>query len=231
MDWLATTREAFALLILGDAELWQVILISLRVSLMAMLISAPLAIAIGYLLATSTFPGRRALIVMTQGLLASPTVVVGLILYLLLSRQGIFGSLKLLFTQEAMVIGQVLIALPVLVAFTLSAVQGADPRVRETSISLGASRLRSAWTTLLEVRFGVMAAVFNAFGRIISEIGCSLMVGGNIAGVTRNIPTAIALETSKGEFAQGIALGFVLLLFALGVNLALAFAQGEGGGK
>ena len=91
--------------------------------------------------------------------------------------------------------------------------------------------MHSAWTTLLEVRFGVMAAVFNAFGRIISEIGCSLMVGGNIAGVTRNIPTAIALETSKGEFAQGIALGFVLLVVALSVNFALAFAQGEGGMK
>ena len=228
MDWLATTREAFALLIAGDGELWQIIFISLRVSILAMLIATPPAIALGYLLATAAFPGRRALIVVTQGLLASPTVVVGLILYLLLSRQGVFGSLKLLFTQEAMVVGQVLIAMPVLVAFTLSAVQGADPRVRETAISLGATPLRSAWTTLLEVRFGVMAAVFNAFGRIVSEIGCSLMVGGNIAGVTRNIPTAIALETSKGEFAQGIALGFVLLVVALTINFALAFVQGEG---
>jgi len=229
MDWLATTREAFALLFSGDAELWQIIYISLRVSVLAMLIAAPPAIALGYFLATASFPGRRAIIIVTQGLLASPTVVIGLILYLLLSRQGIFGSLKLLFTQEAMIIGQVLIALPVLVAFTISAVQGADARVRETAISLGASRAGVAWTTLLEVRFGVMAAVFNAFGRIVSEIGCSLMVGGNIAGVTRNIPTAIALETSKGEFAQGIALGFVLLLVALAVNFALAFAQGEGG--
>lgn len=231
MDLLAATREAFALLLSGNAELWEIIYISLRVSLMAMLIAVPPAIALGYLLATASFRGRRLMVVITQGLLASPTVVVGLILYLLLSRQGIFGSLKLLFTQEAMIIGQVLIALPVLVAFTISAVQGADPRARETAISLGASRMRSAWTTLLEVRFGVMAAVFNAFGRIISEIGCSLMVGGNIAGVTRNIPTAIALETSKGEFAQGIALGFVLLVVALSVNFALAFAQGEGGMK
>lgn len=231
MDWLATTREALGLLFSGDAELWQIIFISLRVSLWAMLIASPPAIALGYFLATASFPGRRLLVVTTQGLLASPTVVVGLILYLLLSRQGIFGSLKLLFTQEAMIIGQVLIALPVLIAFTISAVQGADPRARETAISLGALRWRTAWTTLLEVRFGVMAAVFNAFGRIVSEIGCSLMVGGNIAGVTRNIPTAIALETSKGEFAQGIALGFVLLLVALSVNFALAFAQGEGGMK
>lgn len=229
MDWLATTREALTLLLTGDAELWQVIFVSLRVSLLAMLIAAPPAIAIGYFLAIASFPGRRMLIVIIQGLLASPTVVIGLLLYLLLSRQGLFGSLKLLFTQEAMIIGQILIALPVLVAFTISAVQGADPRARETSISLGATPLRSALTILLEVRFGVMAAVFNAFGRIVSEIGCSLMVGGNIAGVTRNIPTAIALETSKGEFAQGIALGFVLLMVALSINFALAFAQGEGG--
>ncbi|MBI3140893.1 MAG: ABC transporter permease [Rhodocyclales bacterium] len=231
MDWVATTRDAFLLLVSGDPELWQIIYISLRVSLLAMIIAVPPAIALGYFLATASFPGRRLVIVVTQGLLASPTVVVGLILYLLLSRQGIFGSLRLLFTQEAMIVGQVLIALPVLVAFTISAVQGADPRARETAISLGATRLRSAWTTLIEVRFGVMAAVFNAFGRIISEIGCSLMVGGNIAGVTRNIPTAIALETSKGEFTQGIALGFVLLVVALSVNIALAFAQGEGGLK
>lgn len=228
---MLTTRDAFSLLFSGDGELWQIILISLRVSLIAMLIASPLAIAIGYFLATASFPGRRFLIVLTQGLLASPTVVVGLLLYLLLSRQGIFGSLKLLFTQEAMIIGQVLIAMPVLVAFTISAVQGADPRARETAISLGAAPLRSALTTLVEVRFGVMAAVFNAFGRIVSEIGCSLMVGGNIAGVTRNIPTAIALETSKGEFAQGIALGIVLLIVALSINFALAFVQGEGGMK
>jgi tungstate transport system permease protein len=169
--------------------------------------------------------------VLTQALLAIPTVVVGLVLYLLLSRQGIFGALHLLFTPGAMIVGQIVIALPVLVAFTLAAVQGADPRVRETTVGLGATRLRTAWTTLAEVRFGVMAAVFSAFGRVYSEIGCSLMVGGNIAGFTRNIPTAIALETSKGEFAQGIALGFVLLVLALAVNLALAFLQGKGGLK
>jgi tungstate transport system permease protein len=142
-------------------------------------------------------------------------VVVGLLLYLLLSRQGVFGPLHLLFTQTAMVIGQVLIALPVLIAFSLSAIQGADPRARETAVALGASAPRIAWTLLVEVRFALMAAVCNAFGRVVSEIGCSLMVGGNIAGVTRNIPTAIALETSKGEFAQGIALGIVLLVVAL----------------
>jgi len=221
------TQAALLLLVSGDAELWGTVGVSLSVTLRAMLIAMPLGIAAGYLLATNDFPGRRLLIIVTQGLLASPTVVVGLILYLLLSRQGIFGELQLLFTQTAMVIGQVLIALPVLVAFSLSAIQGADPRARETALALGAGAPRIAWTLLLEVRFALMAAVCSAFGRIVSEIGCALMVGGNIAGVTRNMPTAIALETSKGDFAQGIALGIVLLLVALGINSAFAFFQGE----
>jgi len=224
---LEATREALQLLFAGDPELWGIVAVSLSVTLRAMLIATPLGIAAGYLLATLAFPGRRVLIVVTQGLLASPTVVVGLILYLLLSRHGIFGELRLLFTQTAMVIGQVLIALPVLVAFSLAAIQSADPRARETAIALGASGPRIGWTILFEVRFAVMAAVCNAFGRVVSEIGCSLMIGGNIAGFTRNIPTAIALETSKGEFAQGIALGIVLLLVALAVNFAFAFFQGE----
>jgi tungstate transport system permease protein len=229
MDWLATTEQAFRLLVSGDPDLWDIVGVSLRVSLTAMLVASPVAIAIGYFLATASFRGRTLLVQLNQGLLASPTVVVGLVLYLLLSRQGLFGSLHLLFTRKAMILGQVVIALPVLVAFTLSAVQGADARVRETAIALGATRLRAATTTLREVRFGVMAAVFSAFGRVVSEIGCSLMVGGNIAGITRNIPTAIALQTSKGEFAEGIALGFMLLAVALVVNAALAFVQGEGG--
>ena len=231
MDWLATTQQAFNLLVTGDPELWAIIFVSLKVSVVAMLLAAPVAVPIGYYLATASFRGRNLLIVLNQGLLAAPTVVIGLMLYLLLSRHGIFGALHLLFTRKAMVVGQVLIAVPVLVAFTLSAVQGADPRVRETSMSLGATPLRTAWTTLTEVRFGVMAAVFSAFGRVVSEIGCSLMVGGNIAGLTRNIPTAIALQTSRGEFAEGIALGFMLLAVAVAVNFSLAFLQGQGGLK
>jgi tungstate transport system permease protein len=231
MDWLTTTQQAFRLLFSGDRDLWAIIFVSLKVSVVAMLFAAPLAILLGYWLATTRFRGRTLLIVLNQGLLAAPTVVIGLMLYLLLSRQGIFGSLHLLFTRKAMVLGQILIALPVLVAFTLSAVQGADPRVRETTVSLGATPVRTAWTTLTEVRFGVMAAVFSAFGRVVSEIGCSLMVGGNIAGLTRNIPTAIALQTSRGEFAEGIALGFMLLAVALSVNVSLAVLQGQGGLK
>ncbi|MCP5248124.1 MAG: ABC transporter permease [Candidatus Accumulibacter sp.] len=227
MSLLDATQAALRLLLSGDPDLWGIVGVSLSVTLRAMLIAMPVGISLGYLLATLRFPGRRPLIVIVQGLLASPTVVVGLLLYLLLSRQGVFGQLQLLFSQTAMVIGQVVIALPVLIAFSLSAIQGADPRARETAVALGASPPRVAWTMLVEVRFALMAAVCNAFGRVVSEIGCSLMVGGNIAGVTRNIPTAIALETSKGDFAQGIALGIVLMVVALGINTAFAFFQGE----
>ncbi|TSA16498.1 MAG: ABC transporter permease subunit [Betaproteobacteria bacterium] len=231
MDILASTRQAFALLLSGDAEIWTIVWISLRVSLIALAVATPPAVVLGYALAQQRFPGRRILVVLIQGLLSFPTVVVGLILYILLTRQGPLGSWQLLFTQEAMIMGQAVIAFPVLTAFALAAVQGADPRAHETAVSLGASSLRAALTTLLEVRFAVVAGVFNGFGRVISEVGCAMMIGGNIAGVTRNIPTAIALETSKGDFAQGIALGVVLMLFALSISVALGMLQGRGGLK
>jgi tungstate transport system permease protein len=229
MDLLDTTREAFRLLFSGDPVLWGIVWVSIKVSVVALILAGPLAVVAGFLLAQVAFPGRRLLVILVQAFQSFPTVVVGLLLYLLLSRQGPLGALHLLFTQPAMILGQMVIVFPVLAAYTLTAVQGADPRAYETAASLGAGRLRAAMTTLWEVRFGVMAAVFIGFGRIISEIGCSLMVGGNIAGLTRNIPTAIALETSKGEFAQGVALGIVLVVLALSVNVALAAVQGQGG--
>ena len=229
MDLLDTTWEAFRLLFSGDRTLWGIVWVSIKVSVLALILVGPLAVAIGFVLAQVAFPGRRPLVILVQAFQSFPTVVVGLLLYLLLSRQGPLGALHLLFTQPAMILGQIVIAFPVLAAYTLTAVQGADPRAYETAASLGAGRLRAAMTTLWEVRFGVMAAVFMGFGRIISEIGCSLMVGGNIAGLTRNIPTAIALETSKGEFAQGVALGIVLIVLALSVNVALGAVQGQGG--
>jgi tungstate transport system permease protein len=228
VELVHTSHEALRLLVNGDAALWQIVWVSLKISLSALLLISPLAIAAGYLLATRRFPGRRIIVVGVQALFAFPTVVVGLLLYMLLSRQGLFGSLQLLFSQTAMMIGQMIIAAPILIAFTLSAVQGADSRIRETAIVLGAGRLCTAMTVLREVRFGVMAALFNGFGRVISEVGCALMVGGNIAGMTRNMPTAIALETTKGEFAQGVALGIVLMVLALGVNFAMSWAQGAG---
>lgn len=224
---LGATRDAFDLLLSGDAQLWRIIWVSLKTSFAALLLAAPLAVGIGYAIASSRFPGRRMVIWLVQAALSLPTVLVGLLLYLLLSRHGPLGSFQLLFTQAGVVLGQVVIALPVLVAFTLAAVQAADPRYAETAIAHGAGRWRIMLTVLHEVRFGVMAAVISGFGRVISEVGCALMVGGNIAGQTRTITTAIALETSKGEFAQGIALGVVLIVLALLLNGALMFLQGD----
>ena len=230
MDLFEATRQAFHLLISGNRELWHIVYISMRVAILGLLLATPFSILAGFALATYHFPGRRAGVIILQSLLSFPTVVVGLILYLLFTRNGPLGPLHLLFTQDAMIIGQAILVFPVLAAYTLSAVQGADSRVRETAISLGAGPWRAAFTTLREVKFTVMAGVLNGFGRAISEVGCAMMVGGNIDGYTRNITTAIALETSKGEFAQGIALGAVLLVLALTVNFALAWVQGEGEG-
>ena len=211
----------------GDPDLWSIIWISLKTSLVALALAAPLAVVLGYAIACSRFRGRRLVIWLVQATLSLPTVLVGLLLYLLLSRHGPWGGLHLLFTQPGVMLGQFVIAMPVLVAFTLAAVQAADPRLAETAVALGASRWRTMATVLHEVRFGVMAAVISGFGRVISEVGCALMVGGNIAGETRTITTAIALETSKGDFAQGIALGMVLVALALLMNGALMILQGD----
>lgn len=220
-------RDAFVLLFTGDSALWQIIFVSLKTSSIALLIAAPVCVAAGYAIATYSFIGRRVVIWLTQAALSLPTVLIGLLLYLTLSRHGPWGGLQWLFTQPGIIAGQVLIVLPVLIAFTLTAVQAADPRLAETAITLGASPWRVMLTILRETRFGVMAALINGFGRVISEVGCAMMVGGNIAGETRTITTAIALETSKGEFAQGIALGIVLIAIALAINAALMVLQGD----
>lgn len=227
MQLIDATQAAFGLLFSGDPVLWRIIWISLKTSVVGLLIAAPIAVLIGYLIATREFTGRRIVIWIAQAALSLPTVLIGLLLYLMLSRQGPFGPLQWLFTQSGVILGQVLIVLPVLIAFTLSAVQAADPRLAETAVVHGASKWRVMLTVLYEVRFGVMAAVINGFGRVISEVGCAMMVGGNIAGETRTITTAIALETSKGEFAQGIALGIVLVAFALLINAAMMLVQGD----
>ncbi len=227
MELSDSIREAFVLLFSGNAELWEIIWVSLKTSVVGLILASPLTILAGYWLATHQFRGRRVVVWLIQASLSMPTVLIGLLLYMMLSRQGPLGTMHMLFSQSGVIAGQVLIALPVLLAFTLSAVQAADPRLAETAVTLGASRWRAMCTVLYEVRFGVMAAIINGFGRAISEVGCAMMVGGNIAGETRTITTAIALETSKGEFAQGIGLGILLIAVALVINAALLLLQGE----
>lgn len=229
MDTLSeATVQSLQLLLSGDAELWAIILLSFSVSLRAIAIATPVALLLAFGLAHLRFPGRRVLISTFGALQSIPAVVVGLTVYLTFSRTGPLGDLRLLFTQTAMIVGQILLCLPLLVALCHAAFQGADRRVWETSLTLGASPLRALFTLMHEVRFGLIAAILTGFGRIIAEVGCSMMVGGNILNHTRNIPTAIAMETSKGDFAQAIALGAVLLLMALALNGALAFMQGHG---
>ncbi|OWW21341.1 ABC transporter permease [Noviherbaspirillum denitrificans] len=227
MHLIDAVHAAFSLLFSGDAELWRIIWVSLKTTLAALVIATPLAVLAGYGLATHAFRGRRVVIWLVQATLSLPTVLVGLLLYLMLSRQGPLGELQWLFSQSGIIAGQVLIALPLLTAFSLAATQAADPRIAETAVTLGASRWETMLTVLHEVRFGIMAAVISGFGRVISEVGCAIMIGGNIAGQTRTMTTAIALQTSKGEFAQGIALGIVLVTIALLINAALVFAQGD----
>jgi tungstate transport system permease protein len=222
------SAEAVELLLSGDAVLWSIISVSFSVSLRAIAIATPIALFAAFTLAYTSFPGRRMLVTATNTLMAVPAVVIGLSVYLLLSRGGPFGDLRLLFTQSAMIIGQILLCLPLLIAMAHAAFQSGDQRAWETALTLGATRWRAMRTVMYEIRFGLLAAVIAAFGRIIAEVGCSMMVGGNILYHTRNIPTAIALETSKGAFSQGIALGMVLLGFALLLNVALGYAQGSG---
>jgi len=229
MDSLsATTVESFRLLFSGDDDLWIIILTSLSVSLKAILIAAPLAFVVAFMMAHLRYPGRRAMIAGFSALQSIPAVVVGLTVYLVFSRSGPLGDLRLLFTHTSMVVGQILLSLPLLVALSHAAFQATDRRVWETSVTLGATPPRAFLTLVHEIRFGLIAALIAGFGRIIAEVGCSMMVGGNILGYTRNIPTAIALETTKGEFAQAIALGMVLLSMALLLNGMLAFFQGRG---
>ncbi len=227
MHLIDTIGTAFALLFSGDETLLEIIWVSLKTSMIALVVATPVAVMTGYVIASHTFFGRRIAIWLAQAALSLPTVLIGLLLYLSLSRQGPLGGLHWLFTQPGIIAGQVLIVMPVMIAFSLAAIQAADPRLAETAISLGASRWKVMRTVLHEVRFGVMAAIISGFGRAIAEVGCAIMVGGNIAGETRTITTAIALETSKGEFAQGIALGIVLLAIALIINAALVLLQGD----
>jgi len=158
-------------------------------------------------------------------MLSLPTVVVGLFVFSFISRQGPLGFLGLLFTPTAMVIGQFILAIPIITALTISAVQGVDRRVRPTALTLGANRLQTSITVLTEVRFALMAAIIAGFGRIIGEVGSAIMLGGNIRNYTRTITTAIALETSKGEFGFAIALGIILMIVAFSVNILFRYFQ------
>jgi tungstate transport system permease protein len=226
MDYLLdAVSGAFRLILSLDREVFTITLLSLRIAVSATIISAVLGIPLAYTVATRDFPGKGFLLTIFNTLMALPTVVVGLFCYSFLSRRGPLGFLDLLFTPTGIIIGDIILAFPLIVGLTIAAVNLVDPRVRMTALSLGASPRQASLTVLSEVRFGLMAALVNGFGRVVAEVGSAMMLGGNIRGYTRTITTAIALETSKGEFAFGMALGIILLTLALSVNITFRRLQ------
>jgi tungstate transport system permease protein len=228
MDFLLDSfMSAFLLLGRLDQELLQIIYVSLKVSSISTLIASLVGIPAGFFIAFREFRGKDLLITVLNTLLALPTVVVGLFVYAFISRRGIFGPLDLLYTQKAIVIGQVILIIPIVTTFTISAISRIDERYRKTAMTLGANGLQTAWVIIREARFGIVAAVVAAFGRVIAEVGISMMLGGNAKGFTRTMTTAMALEYDKGEFVLGVALGIVLLTVSFGVNLCFNFMQGK----
>jgi tungstate transport system permease protein len=231
MDFLAGGfRHAVHLLLSGDTEVLGITLLTLKIAVSATCIACLIGIPAGFLLATRPFWGRRAALTVVNTALAFPTVVVGLLLFGVLSRRGPLGGLELLYTWQAIVVGDVLLALPIAAALSAAAVQGVDPRIRRTAETLGAGVWRAAWTVGREARFGLAAVVTAAFGQSVAEVGAALIVGGNIRGQTRTLTTAVALYTAQGDFGLALALGMILLLVALVVNVALQLLQGSGHG-
>ena len=214
--------QAYTLLINRDLATYSAISTTLRASSLAMAASLLLGIPLGYMLGYFDFRLKKLFRITVDTLLSLPTVFIGLVIYALLTRNGPFGEAGLLFTIPGIAIGQTILSLPIIIALTATAVEAADRNLRITLMSLGANYRQIAASTLWEVRLGILAAAVTATGRVLTEVGISLMVGGNIKWHTRTITTAIALETSKGEFGMGIALGLVLLLIALTVNVFLA---------
>lgn len=230
MDFLIQSLSAALHMIWSlDQEMYFIVYVSLYVSFFSTLIASILGVPLGFLIAVNRFRGKRAVITILNTLLALPTVVIGLFVYAFLSRRGMLGFLGLLYTPKAIVIGQVILILPWVATFTLSAVSRIDGRYRDTALTLGASGLRASLAVAREARFGILAAIIAAFGRVIAEIGIAMMLGGNIKGFTRTMTTAMALEHNKGEFILAVALGIILLTVSLLMNIVLQLAQGKYG--
>lgn len=214
------------------ADLNEIILLSMQVSGVALLISTVVGIPLGAFLGLKRFFGRRLLIALMYTGMGFPPVVIGLFVYLLLSRSGPLGALNSalipgLFTPGAMILAQSIIAFPLVAGFTMAAVMGVDPHLRQQMVALGATEQQAAWTVLMEAKVGVIVAIIAGFGGIISEVGAVMLVGGNIDGRTRVLTTAIVLETRKGNFELAIILGVILLSITFLINVAMLRLQGK----
>jgi tungstate transport system permease protein len=231
-DLIKGLLQAIHLLVTRDPALFEIVTLSLKVSGTALLFSTLIGIPLGAALGLSRFAGRRLVIALLYTGMGFPPVVVGLFVYLVLSRSGPLGQLHLpiiptLFTPAAMVTAQCIISFPLVAGFTMAAVMGVDPQLRQQVISLGATKWQTTWAVLTEARVGVIVSVIAGFGSIISEVGAVMMVGGNIENRTRMLTTAIVLETRKGNFDLAMALGVVLLTISFVTNVAMLYLQGR----
>ncbi|CAG0962337.1 Tungstate uptake system permease protein TupB [Burkholderiales bacterium] len=217
--------EALSMVLRLDPVLGGIVMLSLQVSLSSVVLASALALPIGAALAVARFPGQHAVVTMLNALLGLPAVVVGLAVYLLLSRAGPLGALGLLFTPPAMVIAQAVLVFPLLAALTRQVVADAWGESREQLVSLGAGTWTSALALLVDVRYTLVTIVLAGFGRAVSEVGAVMIVGGNVDGVTRVMTTAIALETSKGDLPLALGLGIVLLTIVLALNIAASLIK------
>jgi tungstate transport system permease protein len=226
-DLLAGFVQAIQLILAGDPPLYQAISLSLRVTGVALLFSTLVGIPLGAWLGLKQFPGRRLVMAMLYTGMGFPPVVVGLFVYLMLSRSGPLGFLGWLFTPTAMIVAQTIISFPLVAGFTMAAVMGVDPNLRLQVQALGATPWQTTAAILAEARIGVVVSVIAGFGGIISEVGAVMLVGGNIEGKTRVLTTAIVLQTSQGDFGLAMALGIVLLSLSFIANLAMLRLQGR----
>lgn len=229
MDYLTQGfLDAFTLLFSGDEETFSAVFTTLKISTASIFISLAAGLPLGFMLGYYTFPGKRQLRAFVDTLLALPTVVVGLLVYAFITQKGPLGGMGLLFELSGVVVAQVILVIPIIISLTATGIESLDERLKSTLLTLGARGSRIITSSLYEARFAIMAAGVNAYGRAIAEVGISMMIGGNIKWHTRTITTAIALETGKGQFSMGIALGIVLLLIGFTVNYALIFFKRRG---
>jgi len=223
--------RAFELIFQLNAGLFGIILLSLKVSGLALLLATAFGLPIGAAFGLKQFPGRALAISATNTLMGLPPVVVGLFVYLLLSRKGPLGFLGLLYSPGAMIVAQTILAAPIVIALCHSAIVNVDPIIRQAARTLGATPRQETFAVIREARYGILSAIIAAFGRVMAEVGAILIVGGNIAGYTRVMTTTIALETDKGNFELALALGIILLLISFIINAALHGVQKRGAVK
>jgi tungstate transport system permease protein len=220
--------KAFSLIVQLDRELLSIILLSLEVSVSALVIASSLGIPAGSILGLKKFRGRGFIISLSNTFMGLPPVVVGLFVYLLLSRRGPLGFMALLYTPSAMITAQTILVFPIVTSLCHSAVISVDPIIRQAAVTLGATPFQTALTIIKEARYGILSGVIAGLGRAMGEVGAILIVGGNIAGYTRVMTTTIALETDKGNFKLALALGIILLIISLMINIGLHLIQRKG---